>query len=194
LLISSERLALKYFFATMGEERWRQIPSIILTLSPPPPLPSPPFPPSLSLLLYLFLFLFFLFTSLSISVSLPNQIARMEHGQKHNHMPGWNRLNHKGVLGEMAESLRSKGCGLALNVPKTWVLPQHASLLTKDAQSGGGPYILKPVGGTRGKGIRLAKRMSAEDVAQIRGKWVCQVVNPPPHHPIKSQSRVDPKP
>ena len=161
-------------------------------VSSSPPSLSPLSPLSISPPLSLSLSLFLVYVSFYFC--LPPQIARMEHGQKHNHMPGWNRLNHKGVLGEMAESLRSKGCGLALNVPKTWVLPQHASLLTKDAQSGGGPYILKPVGGTRGKGIRLAKRMSAEDVAQIRGKWVCQVVNPPPHHPIKSQSRVDPKP
>lgn len=109
------------------------------------------------------------------------EISRMGAEQRHNHMPGWNRLNHKGVLGEMAEALRSRGCGLSLNVPKTFVLPHTASLLAKEAEAGGGPYILKPVGGTRGKGIRLAKRLTADEISRIRGKWVCQRYIQSPH-------------
>ena len=99
--------------------------------------------------------------------SLPDaKFAAMRADQAHNHIPGFSKLNNKGMLAEVAESCRAKGQKVANNVPQSWVLPTGMHSLAKDNAAGGGPYILKPIGGTRGKGIKLFKEFSEE---QLKG-------------------------
>jgi hypothetical protein len=80
---------------------------------------------------------------------------------------GWSKLNNKGVLAEVAEACRAKGQKVANNVPQSWVLPAGAQSLAKDQAAGGGPYILKPIGGTRGKGIKLFKQFSDGELKRL---------------------------
>ena len=92
------------------------------------------------------------------------QMSAMTASQAHNHIPGWHRLNNKGTLAEMAEKCRTDPSKkrLADHVPKSWVLPGGLADLVRDSESGGGPYISKPIGGTRGKGIKLWKKITED--------------------------------
>mmetsp|Transcript_17601 Transcript_17601/g.58005 ORF Transcript_17601/g.58005 Transcript_17601/m.58005 type:complete len:582 (-) Transcript_17601:328-2073(-) len=107
------------------------------------------------------------------------EISRLKPSQKHNHLPGWDSLNNKATLGEVARTHSSRGSSLADNVPLTFVLPQHADELLAHHRRGGGPYIVKPVGGTRGKGIRLMTEVSDAFLKERRRLVVQQyIMNP----------------
>ena len=89
-------------------------------------------------------------------------IARMNSKQAHNHIPGWDKLNNKGMLAEIGEKCRAHDQKLADNLPKSWVLPGGMKNLLRDSACGGGPYIMKPIGGTRGRGIKLYTELTEE--------------------------------
>jgi len=104
----------------------------------------------------------------------------MQAWQRHNHIPGWSLLNNKGVLGRVAERARAAGQSLSMNVPKTYVLPEHAEQLQQDKSDYSGPYIIKPIGGTRGKGIRLVDKLDGEEAKKC-GRVVVQRYIKNPH-------------
>ena len=94
------------------------------------------------------------------------RLAVMRATQAHNHIPGWHRLNNKGMLAKMAEQSRARGQRLANHVPRSFVLPAHLPDLLRDSSERGGPYIVKPIGGTRGRGIQVHARL---DEGMLRG-------------------------
>ena len=106
-------------------------------------------------------------------------LSQMRSDQAHNHIPGWDKLNNKGVLAEMAERSRARGQRLADHVPKSWVLPQGAADLLRDSAAGGGPYIVKPIGGTRGRGIRVLAQINEEDIKGVSRVVVQRYIKEP---------------
>ena len=121
--------------------------------------------------------------------SLPDEkFAAMRPNQAHNHIPGWSKLNNKGILAEVAEACRARGQKVANNVPQSWVLPAGAQSLAKDQAAGGGPYILKPIGGTRGKGIKLFKQFSDEELKRL-SRVVLQVCRKQAAYEAKEEPR-----
>jgi len=112
--------------------------------------------------------------------TLPDaRLAQMRADQFHNHIPGWDQLNNKGTLAEMAERSRARGQRLAHHVPKSWVLPRDAPDLLRDSAAGGGPYIVKPIGGTRGRGIQLFAELTEEDIKGVSRVVVQRYIKEP---------------
>ncbi len=58
-------------------------------------------------------------------------------------------------------------------VQKTFVLPTDATVLLQDVEEYEGPYIVKPIGGTRGRGIRVLPTVTEAEIKKM-GRMVVQ--------------------
>jgi hypothetical protein len=51
--------------------------------------------------------------------------------------------------------------------------------LLRDSAAGGGPYIVKPIGGTRGRGIRVLAQINEEDIKGVSRVVVQRYIKEP---------------